>query len=362
MVNDTELHLLADSVELLKCFADDGLTPTEARRRLRALEGTHPHTQMDLLWREEPYDGSVHYDLLLDLTGGGTASLSYSPDRALPWPLRGIQRWSEKALVRVNDRVLMMDEAIPLLDFIWDEAPVMKRMVYSCIIKEELARRPVELEDGELQRAMDEFRRERKLFSAGETRRWMERHGMTHEKLERLVADSTLIGKLRDRITEGRVEPYFEEHRCDLDAVTVARIDFSGTEDAMTALAMIREGSIGFYTLAERHLSSSVMPAASRSLEIIAAIRRGQIPADFTDAIFMAKPGEVVGPFRLGATTAILRILSVDPARLDEPTRDLVKHFLFEQWLEKRRGESVVDWCWGSTELTSKFGRGGSHG
>ena len=71
----------------------------------------------------------MHYDALLHRDGEGTVSLSYCPERTLPWPLRGVQRWSEMNLVRVNATDPEVDQAVALLDFIWDDAPMLKRLV-----------------------------------------------------------------------------------------------------------------------------------------------------------------------------------------------------------------------------------------
>src|SRR5438094_5255133 len=138
----------------------------------------------------------------------GTVSLSFCPDRAIPWPLRGVQRWREQDLLRVNATVLRVDQAIACLDFIWDEARIINRLINVCLIQEALAKDPVTLSDAELQCALDGFRRAHKLYTAEDTYRWLERHGMTHEKIERYVADEATVATLRDRVTAGRVEDY----------------------------------------------------------------------------------------------------------------------------------------------------------
>jgi hypothetical protein len=43
-------------------------------------------THLDLVWLEEPYDQSVHYDALIHLSGAGTVSLSFAPDGGYPGP------------------------------------------------------------------------------------------------------------------------------------------------------------------------------------------------------------------------------------------------------------------------------------
>src|SRR5207247_7550669 len=112
-------------------------------------------------------------DALLHLPGEGTISLSFCPDRALPWPLRGVHRWSDKDLVRVNDTVLQVDQAIACLDFIWGEWPLVKRLVDTCLIQEALQKDPIDLSDAQLQQAMDGFRRAHQLYTAEDPFRWM---------------------------------------------------------------------------------------------------------------------------------------------------------------------------------------------
>ena len=60
------------------------------------------------------------------------------------------------------------------LDFIWDEAPIIERLVNMCLIQEELEREPIDLTDAELQEAMNKFRSAKKLFKAEDTLRWLE--------------------------------------------------------------------------------------------------------------------------------------------------------------------------------------------
>src|SRR5205085_1049945 len=115
--------------------------------------------------------------------------------------------------------------AIACLDFIWDEARLVERLLNVCLLQEALEQEPIEPSDAELQRAMDAFRRARRLYTAEETHDWMERHGITHEKLERLVANQALAARLCERVTEGQVEAAFEARRAEFDTARIARFD-----------------------------------------------------------------------------------------------------------------------------------------
>jgi putative peptide maturation system protein len=351
----TRQQAVLDTLEWLMSLSREGIRPEEAQSRLQSLRQQHPETPLELLWEEEAFDGSVHYDTLLRLPEGGTVSLSFCPDRALPWPLRGVHRWSEADLVRVNRRVLKVDQAIACLDFLWDEARLVERLINACLIQEALEQEPIELSDAELQQAMDAFRRVRRLYTAAETHDWMERHGSTHEKLEGLVANQALVVRLRERVTAGQVEATFEARRTEFDTARIARLDFPDEASAQQVAEEIRRGEVAFYAVAERRfLEEAGRPAAPR--HFFAVIQRGQTPPAFAEALFAAAPGEVVGPVRTEEGYAVVRLLSLTPAGLDEPTRRAIQELLFAEWLAERRRAATIEWCWGNVQQTAQAG------
>src|SRR5215475_11356528 len=122
-----------DTLDYLMSIVRDGTKPEEANSGLRPLQRRHSDVAVHLVWEEEAYDRSHHYDALLNLPEGGTVSISYCEDRVKPWPLRGVLRWSDADLVRVNNNVLKVDQAIACLDFIWDEAHITDRLVNVCL-------------------------------------------------------------------------------------------------------------------------------------------------------------------------------------------------------------------------------------
>jgi putative peptide maturation system protein len=201
---------------------------------------------------------------------------------------------------------------------------------------------------------MDGFRRAHKLYKAEDTYRWMERHGMSHEKLERYVADEATVAKLRDRVTAGRVEDYFEAHRADFDTAGIARVEFSDEHSAHQICEQIRTGEVDFYEAAQRRFLAVVERSEHPSGAIFTIVRRGQAPLELGVAVFAAEPGEVLGPVRTGEGYAIVRVLSFTPARLDESTRSAIKKMLFEEWLAERRRMATIEWYWGNANLTSQ--------
>ena len=250
-------------------------------------------------------------------------------------------------LVRVNATILKVDQAVALLDFAWGEAPMLKRLVHACLVREALEREPVSPSDADLQRALDGFRRTHRLYKAADMHRWMEQRGLTQEKLEGLVAELAQLAALRDRVTAGRVDDYFAAHRTDFDTVSVSQFAVADADRARRIADEIRSGALDFYAAAE-----GISWKRGRLPSLFVTLRRGQAPPELIAAL-AAEPGAVVGPVRRGEAYVISRVLSNTPARLDAPTRAAVQDVLLETWLEDRRADSTVEWYWGPADAAS---------
>lgn len=349
-MNPTMRDTAFDTLKYLITLHREGVRPPDAQARLLDLQARHPDTKMQLVWEEEPYDASVHYDVLLRLHEGITLSLSACPDRALPWPLRGVHRWSDADLVRVNGFTIAMQEAIALLDVLWTDASLMDRLVNTIVIREELIRDPIKLADAELQAGIDGFRRAHRLYGAEDTRVWMQARGMTHADLERHVSDALVTARLRERLADGRVEAYFQDHRADFDAVHFAQIVCHDRARADQIHRDVTAGELSFLEAAQRHFLSWTARPGEKQRALFATLRRRDAPPELALALFAAAPGDVVGPI---ATTdggyAVAQLLSHDPARLDEATTASIEEILWDAWLAERRQAARIEWFWGQS-------------
>jgi len=352
-MNDCLRQAVLDVLDYLLALQHDGVRPREARALLQPLRGRHPGLELDLLAEEENFDQSVHYDALLRRAGEGTVSLSYCPERAVPWPLRGVHGWNEGDLVRVNSSVLQVATAMACLDFIWDEAPIIERLVNMCIIQEELERQPINLTDGELQEAMDKFRSSKKLFTTEDTLRWLELHGMSHEKLELYVSDSAVVPRLRDRIAAGHVDEYFRQHEADFDTARIARLEVANESQARELAGQIRSGAQDFFAAAERLYFEAAERGAPPKASLFATIERRQAEPALLDQLFAAAPGQLVGPVTVETGHTLMRVMAIVPAQLDDRTRAVITDILFNDWLAEQRQAARIEWCWGNVSKTS---------
>jgi putative peptide maturation system protein len=340
----TAMPAIADTLAFLATVADGATTPAAAQERLRAIQARHRDVDLQLVWEQESYDHSVHFDVLVRTAEATTVSLSVCRDRALPWPLRGVHRFTEANVLQVNGRMLTMEQAVGLLDILWCEAPIMERMIDTCLIEEELARRPIEIDDDELQRGLDGLRRAHRLYTAEATQRWMAQRGLTHEQLERLVIGNLQCARLRDRVAEGRIGAYLEAHPDQLETASVARVTCADEAVARQLAASLARTERGAIETVEAALADG---AAAARVELI-TLRRHDARDGLGEAVFAARPGDVVGPVPAGGEFVVARVLARRPARPgDESTRAAIAQILFDAWLAERRAAAQLTWHWG---------------
>ena len=200
MTNDLARRALDDTLTYLADLAREAVRPPEALARLGPLRRKHPELVVDLVWDEQPYPATVHYDVLLRAPGADTLSLSLCPASDTPWPLRGVRLASDQDLVRVNGETLKVREAMDCIDFLWNEARVIRPLIDLCLIEAAVTRWAVVPTAEHTQRALDAFRSSRGLLSAKQTLAWMDANALTHEGLERMVQGQARAFALRYRV------------------------------------------------------------------------------------------------------------------------------------------------------------------
>jgi putative peptide maturation system protein len=124
----------------------------------------------------------------------------------VPFPLRGVQRMSEWDLVQVDGVPLLVSEAVEALELLWNEVRLLERIIDTCIIKGEIDRDPIDIDDDELQAGVDRFRALRGLGSVDATEQWLRSRGLTLGTLEAIVSSELRVRKLRQRVAGAEAE------------------------------------------------------------------------------------------------------------------------------------------------------------
>jgi putative peptide maturation system protein len=337
-------QLLSDAAALLSSLVAV-VDTDDALARLPSLRAAHPDVQIELLWQRDAVDDQPRYTLLLGQPAIGTISLAITPPSDIPFPLRGVQRWREAELLRVDGRAFWLHEGMIAMDAIWDDARVLDRIVELCLVRRHLERDPIEISDDELQRAIDEFRARRGLFTAEATEAWLSRHGLALDGLEGFVEQELASQRLRHQVAGADAEAAFQADPARFDELAVVAFPATTRADADRLAAEIRAGA-PFFAVAEQHLADRAEARAARSIVFETVTRDALRPLDAVDLI----AGAVVVAELHGAGPYVVQVRSVTAAIWTPATRDAVERHLFARWLGERRARAHIEWNWGRAD------------
>ncbi len=344
MMNESLLAAVRDALASLVRWREERLPPEQAQESFQSLKARHPDHWMNMIWEQETYGNTVHYDILL-ANEGGTWSLSHCADEEVPWPARGLQRINESLVLRVNDDPVRINQVITSLDHAWSTLHIGRHLINMSLIEQALRDSDLEVTDEELAAALVDFRKRRRLFSVEQVERWMVEHGTTQVQLEKNLREDVAREKLRRRVAAGREEAWFERHRADFERIQVARLYVQDRAEALRLYERLRDSPEQFLEVAQ----VSFLERGGTG-DLFATLRRGELEPEQAALLFSTEPGQVAEPIPSGAGYELVRVLRFHPARLDEATREKVRERLFEEWLAEGRRRARVEWFWGAAE------------
>jgi putative peptide maturation system protein len=268
--------------------------------------------------------------------------VSFAPADGLPWPLRGVHRWSEDDLVRVNGTTLGVQQAVACLDFIWERDDLLDHLVNVCLVEEELAtRESIPVSDTDLQVRLDEFRRTRGLLTAAETYEWLAQHGISHRQLERRLADALRVELLAEQVVGNAVAGYLKAGKSELGIFPVMLASASSQEDLQELRRTADRASWLAWAVTPGGNGRGVRCSRINALDApasLAVLASDDVPVGTVSQVFQYQVAHALA-CKIGPTESL------------EPSPELtrrVRDRLFADWLAERRRSSDVEWYWGS--------------
>jgi parvulin-like peptidyl-prolyl isomerase len=191
----------------------------------------------------------------------------------------------------------------------------------------------LDISSATIEQAIIDFRLERQLTDAQAFQDWLTSNGLNYDAFHDQVSYGFRMRKLRDLITEQRLQEYFIERKIFLDRVVLSRIIVDNKELAEELKTQIAEGTTSF-----EHLARDYSLTDDRIVNgMVGPVSRGTMPDVLRAVIDTAKAGDVVGPVGLEERWGLFRVEEFLYATLDDPQlRNSLQDELFEQWLVEK--------------------------
>jgi peptidyl-prolyl cis-trans isomerase D len=131
-------------------------------------------------------------------------------------------------------------------------------------------------------------------------------------------------------VTERQVDKYFADNKATFDRARLSRLTVASEGKAQELLSQARDDGKDFAELTRQH---SLDPRAKETGGITGLIPRKRLPPMVEIAVFSAKPGEIVGPFRLRNNYHLFKVDALVSGELTPLVRAFIRRQLFRRWL-----------------------------
>ena len=284
-----------------------------------------------LVWQRDAFSGRYSYDALVELDGRATLVLTCAQPGALPWPLRNAHRWRDSDVVAVNGVTVKIEG----LSALFDDSSLRGRIVDGALIQQAIEARKITVDDDELARGLELFRRVRGLHGVAATEAWLAANQLGYADLERRVEIDLAAAKLAEQVAAGREAAWFEENRAHLAFALWVRLGFAREVEAREAVGALEAGG----GVLDRALAGQEAPESIVRCEPLCAL-----PEPWRARAAGWRGGMVDGPLAVAGRWEVARVLELQPARLDPRRRQIARRALFDQWLAGERAAATIEW------------------
>jgi putative peptide maturation system protein len=204
----------------------------------------------------------------------------------------------------------------------------------AALVRQAVEKRGIEATDEELQEEADIFRAERELFDAEATEAWLAGSHLSYSDWEVWLEERVVTRKLREALFGDQIEQHFAVNRLTFDEAAVSQIIVKDEDLAQELRAQIVDDGADFHALAREHsIDEATRPASGYA----GTVRRTELEAAVEAAVFGARPGTILGPFKDERGWLLIKVDGVRRATLDEATTEVIREQLFNEWLTEQR-------------------------
>lgn len=206
------------------------------------------------------------------------------------------------------------------------------KIIEKSIIDAECDARQIQAEPSEIDQEMNQWRRSKRLFSAKDTKDWLQENGLNDRDLENHVVSTVRRNKLKKQLTTGEGERKFAMEKWRFDSAVLYRIRVSRAPVAEELVAQLNDGA-QFFGLAKKFSEDR---ATAPMCGYMGVVRRETLRPEVETEVFNAESGAVIGPINSIDGFHIYLVESVEFAELTNEIVLEIEDKLFSQWLKEK--------------------------
>ena len=204
------------------------------------------------------------------------------------------------------------------------------------IIEAKAAELKLEVTDGELQQAADEFRLLHNLHNIEATWQWLKANHLSMDDFEALITTNTITKKLANHLFSDRVRSFFFQNQLNYAGAAMYEVVLDDEDMAIELFCALQEGEMSFHDVARTN------PARRRSGGYCGVLQRQNLKPEISAAVFAASPPQLLKPIVTSIGVHLILVEEIIQPQLDEELYNQIMSGLFSEWLQQQLEEVQI--------------------
>lgn len=228
--------------------------------------------------------------------------------------------------IQLGDEVLSAAEALTLLAS-YQMLPQLCRWL---IVEKEIT--SINLTQAEKTHALEQFYQKNQLLTPDAIALTLKYYGMNEVQLEDLATRELKIEKYKVTTWGTKLEPYFLQHKSQLDKVIYSLIRVSEEEVAQELYFRIKAGEQTFAECAKQYSQGTEAQTGG----LLGPVPISQPHPEIAQKLAISQVGQLWPPLRIDNWVVIIKLEKLIPAQLDDAMRYALLNHFFETWLNQQ--------------------------
>lgn len=238
------------------------------------------------------------------------------------------------AFLTVNNQTISLSQALGYLKasgkFGLFVAEILRQHILEYELKEVEA---IDIDVADLEQTILNFRLEKQLVDQNTFQNWLVKNGISYSDFRQGITNDLKLDKLKAKISEPKLEEYYQQQKPLFDRVVISRIIVNDRELAHKLKEEILTEKNPFETLAKEYSFTEDRVFNG----MMGAVSRGTLPENLKNIVDFAKVGEILGPIEIEGRYGLFRVEQfLDASLEDAKLKQELQNQLFEQWLQEK--------------------------
>lgn len=192
----------------------------------------------------------------------------------------------------------------------------------------------LEVNSGDLDQAIFDYRRTRNLNSEEAFQSWLAQEGLDYNNFKSRLVFKLMAKKLRQKIVAPDLQKEFEDQKNSLEQVWISYVT---TDDAAKATSFVERLRSGDTTFSDLAGEPDLMPSEGIRVKVAERpVIRRWLPKELQPVLESASPGELLGPIAMGKQWIVIRVDNIESAQLDAQAEALLGDAIFKRWMQQK--------------------------